>query len=82
MGDDDDEWVRSFDVSDPLKAYAGHTLYKVTSKVRSLGVFIPVARITAESFTASIAAELKQNAPVSTSARVSSILCKITGSSL
>ena len=45
MGDDDDEWVGSFDVSDPLKAYAGHTLYKVTSKVRSVGVFILVARI-------------------------------------
>ena len=31
---DDDEWVRVFNVSDPLKAYAGHTLYKITSKVR------------------------------------------------
>ncbi|XP_068683984.1 ribosomal protein S6 kinase-like 1 isoform X2 [Montipora foliosa] len=29
----DDHWVRLFNVSDPRRAYAGHTLYKVTSKV-------------------------------------------------
>ena len=29
----DDQWIRLFNVSDPRRAYAGHTLYKVTSKV-------------------------------------------------
>ena len=31
----DDHWVRLFNVSDPRRAYAGHTLYKVTSKVKN-----------------------------------------------
>ncbi|XP_015774495.1 PREDICTED: sorting nexin-15-like [Acropora digitifera] len=29
----DDQWIRLFNVSDPRRAYAGHTLYKVTSKL-------------------------------------------------
>lgn len=33
MAQMDDHWVRLFNVSDPRRAYAGHTLYKVTSKV-------------------------------------------------
>ena len=33
MAHTDDQWVRLFNVSDPRRAYAGHTLYKVTSKV-------------------------------------------------
>lgn len=33
MAQKDDQWIRLFNVSDPRRAYAGHTLYKVTSKV-------------------------------------------------
>ena len=36
MAHTDDQWVRLFNVSDPRRAYAGHTLYKVTSKVTKI----------------------------------------------